>query len=618
MKKTILSIYLALCTLTLTAQNKTTTENNSIRIMSYNIHAGIGMDSKLDIERLADIINNYNPDIVALQEVDSVTNRINKKDMMSEFSSYTLMHGYFGAAIPHDGGKYGIGILSKEKPINKKQIKLPGREEARTLLMLEFENYYFFATHWSLTEADQIASARLVSKYASLLNKPVFFAGDLNASPESKPITELKKEWKILNNPQHCTFPSVSPNIVIDYILGYTAKGQGYSVIENKVIDEKVASDHRPIYADIIIHTKAENIIRTQPYIQNPEPTQMTIMWQTNVPCRSWVEYREENGDTKVARVMDEGMAKVNTTLNKVELTHLKPGTKYTYRVVSQEMTIYKPYYKEFGETATSNEYAFTTWDDKNTDFTAIIFNDIHRNHGLFNKLHEQIKDIKYDFVIYNGDCIDDANTEYEALYSIAHYNKMMNGAEIPGLYIRGNHEIRGAYSTELWNVIGKLGGTHTYTAFNYGDTRFVVLDCGEDKPDDHWVYYGLNDFSQYRKDQLDFLYKEQKSKEFKKAKKRVLLHHIPIFGENQNNNNPCKEIWEPTLAKGKYDVSINAHTHKFEYIPKNEKNNKYPVIIGGDSNENSATVMILKKEGTVLTLQTLNTKGESMLNLNL
>ncbi len=65
MNKTILSIYLALCTLTLTAQNKTTTENNSIRIMSYNIHAGIGMDSKLDIERLADIINNYNPDIVA-------------------------------------------------------------------------------------------------------------------------------------------------------------------------------------------------------------------------------------------------------------------------------------------------------------------------------------------------------------------------------------------------------------------------------------------------------------------------------------------------------------------------------------------------------------------------
>lgn len=175
MKKTILSIYLALCTLTLTAQNKTTTENNSIRIMSYNIHAGIGMDSKLDIERLADIINNYNPDIVALQEVDSVTNRVNKKDMMSEFSSYTLMHGYFGAAIPHDGGKYGIGILSKEKPINKKQIKLPGREEARTLLMLEFENYYFFATHWSLTEADQIASARLVSKYASLLNKPCVF-----------------------------------------------------------------------------------------------------------------------------------------------------------------------------------------------------------------------------------------------------------------------------------------------------------------------------------------------------------------------------------------------------------------------------------------------------------
>ena len=34
--------------------------------------------------------------------------------MMSEFSSYTLMHGYFGAAIPHDGGKYGIEYYPKK------------------------------------------------------------------------------------------------------------------------------------------------------------------------------------------------------------------------------------------------------------------------------------------------------------------------------------------------------------------------------------------------------------------------------------------------------------------------------------------------------------------------
>ena len=61
-----------------------------------------------------------------------------------------------------------------------------------------------------------------------------------------------------------------------------------------------------------------------------------------------------------------------------------------------------------------------------------------------------------------------------------------------------------------------------TYGAFSWGDTRFVMLDCGEDKPDSTWVYYGLNDFTGLRKDQVSFLSKELSGKEFKQASKRV------------------------------------------------------------------------------------------------
>ena len=60
------------------------------------------------------------------------------------------------------------------------------------------------------------------------------------------------------------------------------------------------------------------------------------------------------------------------------------------------------------------------------------------------------------------------------------------------------------------------------------------MLDCGEDKPDTHWVYYGLNDFSDLRKAQAGFLKEELASRAFKKASKRVLIHHVPSLGKER------------------------------------------------------------------------------------
>ena len=87
------------------------------------------------------------------------------------------------------------------------------------------------------------------------------------------------------------------------------------------------------------------------------------------------------------------------------------------------------------------------------------------------------------------------------------------------------------------------------------GDTRFVVLDCGEDKPDDTWVYYGLNDFTGFRQEQVDFLQKELAGKACRKAAHRVLIHHIPLWAEEEPKDpgavsKPCRELWTPVLKK--------------------------------------------------------------------
>jgi len=616
MKKVFLLFCISVFIISGYAQPYPQTEN-TIRVMSYNIHNGIGMDKKVDYQRIADVIAKTSPNVVALQELDSVTNRSKGVDVLAQLASLTAMYPVYGASISYDGGKYGIGMLSKEKPVSWKRIPLPGREELRSLLLVEFKDYVMACTHFSLNSDDRMASISIINEAMKNYAKPVILAGDINAQPKSPELDAFQKEWIILSDTTKFTSPSDNPRSTIDYILGYKPSIYTYSVWQRRVLNEPIASDHLPLFADIRINTAKANIFRSPVYLQEPATDAMTIMWLTNVPCHSWVEYGTDSLNMQRAQSWMEGETIAYNKLNRIHLTDLKPGTRYFYRIFSREITLYQPYKKEFGETATTEIKSFKTFDDKKTDFTSVIFNDLHDSYPLFDKLYQQVKNIPYDFVIFNGDCIADVQTEDIAVNTISHYSKGIGADRVPSFYLRGNHETRGAYSPFLWNLLGLMNG-HSYGAFNFGDTRFVLLDCGEDKPDDHWVYYGLNDFTQFRKDQAEFLKKEVVSKEFKKAAKRVLIHHIPIYGMREESFNPCLKEWGGILSKAPFNISLNAHTHRFRHLPKGEEGNNFPVIIGGGSNEQSATVSILKKRGKQMTLTVLNVDGKTLLELEL
>ncbi len=590
---------------------------NTERIMSYNVRNALGMDNQRDYQRIADVILRVSPDVVAVQELDSVTERSQGVDALARLADLTKMYSVYGASIDYQGGKYGIGILSKEKPLSWERIPLPGSEEKRSLLMVELEKYIFCCTHFSLKEPDRLASVAIINDYVQKFGKPVFLAGDINATPDSPVLSAFQKTWKILSNPKQLTSPADKPVRTIDYIFGYTGKQDTCSVLQTRVLNEPVASDHLPLFADIRLRADKNAIFKTKPYLQNPAVDAVTVMWQTYVPCYSWIEYGEDSTRMKRERTSVEGEAMANNQDNRIRLSGLKPGTKYYYRVCSREITLYEPYRKEFGATATSPVSSFITLDDNKKAFTAIIFNDIHDNYALFDKLCSQIKDVPYDIVFFNGDCIADVQSERNAVRSISHYSEKIKADAVPSIYLRGNHETRGAYSMFLWNLLEKVGGQHSYCAFNIGDTRFVLLDAGEDKPDDHWVYYGLNDFTQYRKDQAEFLRKETASKAFRSASRRVLLYHIPTYGLGESFCPACEE-WNGILSKANFDICFNAHTHKFNYIQKGKEGNNFPVIIGGGSNEKSATVMILQKKEKEMNLKVLNVNGEELLTLDL
>jgi hypothetical protein len=127
-----------------------------------------------------------------------------------------------------------------------------------------------------------------------------------------------------------------------------------------------------------------------------------------------------------------------------------------------------------------------------------------------------------------------------------------------------------------------------------------------------------MNDFTRHRLDQAEFLEKELKSNEFEKANKRILIHHIPIFGRKPGSFSPCSDLWIPVLEKAPFNVSLNAHTHRHQVIEKGEDRNNFPVIIGGSSIDPNGTVMVLEKKGDKLRLEVINADGEKLLDKEL
>ena len=225
------------------------TQGDTICVMSYNVHNAGGMDGVRDVSRIAGVIIASGADVVSVQEVDSVTNRSGGRYILGDIAAATGMNPAFSAAIDFDGGRYGIGLLSRERPLSVRRVPLPGAEEERTLLLAEFEDYVMGVTHLSLTDADRLASVGILVREAAALAKPLILAGDFNASPDSPAIEALSQTFTPLSDAASPTFPADNPTVTIDYIM---YKGDNPpTVLSSQVVNEPMASDHRPVTASL-------------------------------------------------------------------------------------------------------------------------------------------------------------------------------------------------------------------------------------------------------------------------------------------------------------------------------------------------------------------------------
>jgi endonuclease/exonuclease/phosphatase family metal-dependent hydrolase len=266
MKKIVLGALLFLGSSCGTFKEKTSTAVNSeqkeLKVMSYNIHIGNPPSEPklIDLNSIVKAIKAENPDLIALQEVDVNTGRSGKINQAQIIAENLGMNFFFAKAIDHDGGDYGVCILSKY-PISDTKIHrlttLKGTNgEPRVLATakIQMENGSFIrfgSTHLDAQkESDNRAiQIKEINQIAEGENLPFIIAGDLNAEEESAEIKKLDEIF--IRTCQNCapTFPVVKPKKTIDFIA--FKKGNLFKTLKHKVVQEHYASDHLPVVATI-------------------------------------------------------------------------------------------------------------------------------------------------------------------------------------------------------------------------------------------------------------------------------------------------------------------------------------------------------------------------------
>ncbi|MFI4859288.1 MAG: endonuclease/exonuclease/phosphatase family protein [Phycisphaerales bacterium JB063] len=229
-----------------------------LRVLTYNIHHGEGMDNRFDYERLAAVITSVNPDVVALQEVDRATGRSSGIDQAATLGQLTGMHHTFAEAMPYNGGSYGEAVLSRfpiEETWAVNLTAAPG-QEPRAVAAIRVRPWgddgpevVFAGTHLChQSDATRLVQAREINAAFPQVRQRTLIAGDFNFTSDTAAYNEMARRWtdtaQLFGDPQP-TIPATNPRARIDYVFARPAGA--WKIIDVQVIDEQVASDHTPV-----------------------------------------------------------------------------------------------------------------------------------------------------------------------------------------------------------------------------------------------------------------------------------------------------------------------------------------------------------------------------------
>ena len=229
------------------------------RIMTFNIHHGVGTDDMYSLSRIARIIREYSPQFVCLNEVDNQTERTYRDDQARILAAELGMEFTFARNLSLQGGWYGNAILSKypiyfseNKILSNREDKEP-RGLLHTILSVNDKKLHIYNTHLSTDSLGSTAELQEMMNHVLDwgLEEPVIIAGDFNVLPSSKQVSDLTYYFYDVGahvEQEQLTFPSTNPAKRIDYIfMNDRLVPLTVQTINNDY--SRVASDHLPVIA---------------------------------------------------------------------------------------------------------------------------------------------------------------------------------------------------------------------------------------------------------------------------------------------------------------------------------------------------------------------------------
>jgi acid phosphatase type 7 len=350
------------------------------------------------------------------------------------------------------------------------------------------------------------------------------------------------------------------------------------------------------------------------PYLQASTENSITVIWLTDKRCTGWVEYGTDRNhlDRKALSIKD-GLIDAYITTHKIKITGLEPGRQYYYRVRSEEILEFGPYYdKKFSQPFGSEVFTFKTSSNSDAEVSVICLNDVHDDPNLMSDLIRVGLEKPFQAVFLNGDIMEALYDEGQVISNVLMPCSELFAGEVPFYYARGNHETRGPFARQLSDYVDAQGENNFYYAFTCGPVHFIVLDGGEDKVDSHEVYANLNVFDDYRTKQAEWLRKHVETREFKDAPWRILMTHMPI--ESTASKHGMMECWEKfsTYLNGRIDLNVAGHTHRFRIVEPSE-DQTFPIVVGGNNREEGATVIRIDATATVIDVTVINFSGETI-----
>lgn len=232
----------------------------TLRVMTYNIHVGVGIDEKLDLQRIAQVINDQHPDLVGLQEVDRGVKRTEGRDEIAELAKLTSMNYAFAHNLDYQGGQYGVAVLSRFpiSTIDHRKYENKREAERRGMICVEVDiagkTINFVTTHLDYQYEDgRVFETEQLLQFLSAKKAPLIVVGDFNDEPTGDAyklmLTRFEDAWTHTRaKGEGLSYPADKPVKRIDYV--FTRQADRIRAKKAWVVST-LASDHLPLVVDL-------------------------------------------------------------------------------------------------------------------------------------------------------------------------------------------------------------------------------------------------------------------------------------------------------------------------------------------------------------------------------